>query len=77
MGVKAGAYAGQDRFDCRSNLWADMESAVSFVNYSLLSLATLARVVHAVACQHLVITTETDNRSPSLTPLEIDKIFIY
>lgn len=61
MGVEAGVYAGQDRFDCRSNLWLDMESAVSLLIFVLLFLAMLARVVHAVACQHLVITTETDN----------------
>lgn len=29
MSSTAGAYAGQDRFDCRDNLWADMETAVS------------------------------------------------
>lgn len=29
MAPTAGAYSGQDRFDCRDNLWADMETAVS------------------------------------------------
>lgn len=29
MGPEAGDYAGQDRFECRSNLWDDMEKAVS------------------------------------------------
>lgn len=28
MAETAGAYAGQDRFDCRNNMWADMETAV-------------------------------------------------
>lgn len=27
MNENAGSYAGQDRFECRQNLWADMESA--------------------------------------------------
>ncbi|CBJ31846.1 Valine--tRNA ligase [Ectocarpus siliculosus] len=27
MAETAGAYAGQDRFDCRNNMWADMEAA--------------------------------------------------
>lgn len=30
MGIAAGVYRGQDRFDCRQNLWKDMEEAVSF-----------------------------------------------
>lgn len=30
MGAEAGAYAGQDRFACRDNLWADIEAAVGF-----------------------------------------------
>lgn len=29
MGEEAGSYAGQDRFECRDNLWKDMENAVS------------------------------------------------
>lgn len=28
MGSTAGSYQGQDRFDCRKNLWKDMEDAV-------------------------------------------------
>lgn len=31
MGDEAGSYAGQDRFECRENLWEDMDSAVSLV----------------------------------------------
>lgn len=30
MSSTAGAYSGQDRFDCRDNLWADMETAVRY-----------------------------------------------
>lgn len=33
MGDEAGPYAGQDRFECRENLWKDMDTAVSLGVY--------------------------------------------
>lgn len=67
MGVKAGAYVGQDRFDCRNNLWVDMESAVSFLACSV--------ALPACSCNYLRrIVGSTLLKSPSRSSISQNRV---